>query len=328
MSDKKYSLLHFLVKTLFEGDRKRLTFTNNYEDLSKVLRYDLEEFEKTKNGFFKQVSEIQKEVMEADEGIKLLAGEPNDDLELQSFISFRDHFKPFLEEAKNKLETLNSILEKIRNKAAKCNQIYGLPTTFQPGDLLKLQHTFVELVKKHVNDLNRVEQRNKKKAEYEQKMKARKDAAGKSPTIAKNNSHIEPRKPRQTVKPSDIQGDNLTVKNISEHGTAEVSQEESSTKISLARPSPFLQPRPIVRPTAYSSGNMPLVRPQANQTPGARPQPNNRKRVAIGNQYKKKDGNSEKPSEENEGRLTGATKYQRETVNLSSLDLPSAIAHD
>lgn len=330
MSEKKFSLLHFLVKTFFEADRKRLAFVQNYEDLSKVLRYDLDEFEKTKNGFNTQVAIIQAEVKEAEDGIRMLAEDPQMESEILSFTAFRDHFKPFLEEAQKKLEMLQTSLDKIKNKAAKCNQVYGLPASCKPGDLLKLQDSFIETVRKHVTELTRQETKIKKKEEYEKKLKARQDAAGK-PEKGHQNLNTNPKQPRTTVIPSGIERNTDRILVQPDQGGIESSPEVSSSGMSIKRPSPFRQLRPVVRPTAFGGAagvNMPMISPQVSQTPGSRPQPNNRRRVAIGDQYKKKDGSGARPSEGTEGRLTGVTKFQRETVNLSNMILLSAISYD
>ena len=201
-SNKKYSLLSLVVRWVYSSDLRRLTFVDQYSGLPKVMKYNLQEFEKQKTDLTKNVGAVEAELANADRIIQNLENKPDKMDEVRAFQVFKDHFTPFIEQAKFKLDCLQSDLDKIKSKASKCAEYYGLTANFPPDQLLTLVFTFVESVKKHYLAIVRQEQLLKKKADYEQRM------AGKLPNgqteAAFAGGHVpKPVRPVLRPKPRD-----------------------------------------------------------------------------------------------------------------------------
>jgi hypothetical protein len=321
MSTKKYSILYFVVKSLHEQDPKRLAFTKSYMDLPKVMRYSLPEFEKSKIEYSRNYETIKEEVETADKMVLELKDNIEEAENQMCYQIFTDHFKPFLHDADRRLEMIKDNFEKIKSKASKCAELYGLKTSSSPEEVLLLLHSFLESVRKHQETLERLENAAKRKAEYEMKRQIGKESSKAIGDLAINHGKGNqiPKAKQEMINLEQPNRGNLD-KEISEGEVVNTNLITSDLSKSQ-RGHTIYQPPGTVRPTAYGGPVVPILKPKDQAGAGARPQAANRKRVAVNDQYKKKDEKSEKIIEFSSSKLNRTTKFQRETVNLSRISL-------
>jgi hypothetical protein len=265
-SAKKYSLLSLVVKCVYYSDPKKFSFLDTYEDLPKLLKYNLAEFEKQKSEFGKNIAAIDNELHNVDKLMKTYATKPEKQFEMECFQVFKDHFTPFVEKAKNQLDDLETELQHIKTASSKCAEFYGLTPNFPPDQLLKLVMEFQDSVRRNLSTIQKAEQAAKKKAEYEAKMKA---LQGVKPVPS-----IKPAQPRPSKlkpQPSDTNTDSDSV----------------SSPLEVAEVKPH--PRPI-DPDRLK--NIQIVKPVgATNVPPSGPQRKEvtRARTKIDSKYKPKD---------------------------------------
>ena len=313
-SNKKYSLLSLVVRWVYSSDLRRLSFVDQYSGLPKVMKYNLQEFEKQKTDLAKNVGAVEAELANADRIIQSLENRPDKIDEVRAFQVFKDHFAPFVEEAKFKLDCLQSDLDKIKSKASKCAEYYGLTANFPPDQLLTLVFTFVESVKKHYLAIVRQEQLLKKKTEYEQRM------AGKLPngqTEAAFAGGRLPKPVRPVLKPK-------TRESVGHQPLVGLGQAMKSTLDKDATQA-VNKPSQVTR----QGQDIPIIRPQPQRPSRARPA-----QAKIDVKYKKKavpvevegdtaeagnlDRGGHQPGAGNNLHKSRLTRHMQLTVNQSS----------
>jgi hypothetical protein len=327
LSAKKYSLLFFVVKCLQRHDPRRLSFTQSYTDLPKVMRYTIPDFEKMKNEFSRNAETLREEVSYAERLVEELKDSPEERATHDCYLIFVQQFKPFLEEADHKLDTIADNFEKIKTKASKCAELYGLKLSCSPDEILKLLQAFLESVRRHQETLVKQELVAKRKAANEEKKKpSTKDSKktdSTSPKVRSKSPMKETTTPRKPDRPAATLMETMLshLKEKRDRDGEVLSTNLATSDLSKSQHGHAVyQPPAFVRPTAYGTA-LPILKLQPPSNTGARPQPNNRKRVAVNDQYKKKDEKAEKVAEFSASKLSRTTKFQRETVNLSSVGL-------
>lgn len=325
MSTRKYSILYFVVKSLHEQDPKRLSFTQNYSDITRAMRYSLSDFEKSKLEYTKSFEKVRDEVEIADKLVQDLKDNPEETENHMTYQLFIDNFKPFLQDADRRLELVNDSFNKIKAKASKCAEFYGLKPSSTPEEILSILNSFLESLRKHHDTIIRAEQAAKRKAELELKKQLIKETSKTGGPKKVIDASEKPEKPKLikeadegAIAPTNSQNP------IKESPEGEVITPNLATSdLSKSnRGHTVYHPPGIIRPTGHGGPIVPVLRPQNQAGGGSRPQAANRKRVAVNDQYKKKEEKAEKILEFSSSKISRTTKFQRETVNLSKISLP------
>jgi hypothetical protein len=168
---QKYSILYFAVKTIKENEPTKLNFLDHYKDIHKAMKYNIPDFDKQRQELVKNIGAIEMEAQNCQKAVLAYENISEKADERNLFQKFLDHFNPFLESAKGRIEEMNDMVEKIQHKAEKCAEYYGLASTFPPEAFLMLISQLVDMVSRNVNILKKEEENRRKKLELEARQK-------------------------------------------------------------------------------------------------------------------------------------------------------------
>jgi hypothetical protein len=172
---QKYSILYFAVKTIKENDPTKLNFLDHYKDIHKAMRYNIPDFDKQRQELVKNIGAIEMEAQNCQKAVLAYENISEKADERILFQKFIDHFSPFLEFAKGRIEEMNDMVDKIQHKAEKCAEYYGLASTFPPEAFLNLISQLVDMVARNVALLKREEENRRKRLELEARQKNPRD---------------------------------------------------------------------------------------------------------------------------------------------------------
>lgn len=141
-SEANFNLLYFVVRLVKESQPRLLDFMKNYETLPRLVKSDTEVFQ-AKINEFKEISKLIKDELSL--VTKKLKSKDEDEKSVAA--NYEGYFRPFLDSALGKIDSLEEINREISRKGTRLAELYGLSNSYQSKEFLELINGFVTKVK-------------------------------------------------------------------------------------------------------------------------------------------------------------------------------------